>query len=784
MTKFAKSQNWFWYEAAMLKFAIVLSLACLVLACPPPPDDRPRNESIRVATYNAFLLSPFFKCFNPNFVDCLVQINGETEKWANHLADTILANTDRFDIIAINEAWDEDAKSILVQRLRNEYPNFVRKIDADLIQLRGPDLQDILSGQPTKVLDALFGGVSIEKINGEDSGLMLFANRKFALLPLPDPAFKWGTSPDQALEASTPEVAFTLFNSCGSPDCFSAKGAGLVRLQHLSSNRIYNVVFTHMQADYADKNEFHTDTRDKQFRQIRKMIETTLAPLSQREQSLERVLMMGDLNVSVLSSGVAEWTSLFDTTGSFYTRPLYDAWARTTSPQDRGITQGNDKDRLDYVLGFPQRYEAGELEGPVCVQHMTIPVDFQLLESDHYMVHADLNIGFFHCHPQIAYEVNLQQASNPANPPAESTLIDLEGGTDVTSIKWPGAMQWFHVKKEEAGTYTIGRTNPKVLLDVFAPDDLTTPISRYNKTTQVIVIRDQRMVVDTFVLPREFYIRTSGPSRSFAGNYALWIKRHTCSSKAEACILQPGQKQSATLTKAGNPFGTQNQAWFQFDVTGISDSGVDQTITLTADGLPDSNNFKASLQSFVNTNGMSPPSQQQVGQSRSYVSKMGDGSNGYLVIEQTAPTSADVKVSALMDTSLRLLDIFNLICEDETNPELGSDDIFTTFTVDGIDTRAPNSGEIEFDCDEPRDEKSWAPVVGKPTITFVEGVGIRVIEEDDSSANDPSRFNEVPALGVNDMMLDGLKNPLVWKFEDGEYRFTFMLRKRPNAPVK
>ena len=768
----------------MLKFAAALSLACLVLACPPPVDDQPPNESIRVATYNAFLLSPFFKCFNPNFADCLLQINGETEKWANHLADTILANTDRFDIIAINEAWDEDAKSILVRRLRSAYPNFVRKIDADLIQTRGPDLQAILSAQPIEVLNGLFGGVSIEKINGEDSGLMLFANRKFAFLPLPDSSFKWGTAPDQALEASTPEVAFTLFKACASPDCFSAKGAGLVRLQHLSTGRIYNVVFTHMQADYPDKNEFHTEKRAKQFTQVRKLIETALAPLSQREQSHERVLMMGDLNVAVLSSGAAEWKGLFDTSGSFYTRPLYDAWARTTSPQDTGITQGNDKDRLDYILSFPERYEIGGLEGPVCAQHMTIPVDFQLLESDHYMVHADLNIGFFHCHPQIAYEINLEPAPNPSNPPIESAFIDLEGGQDVTAIKWPGGMQWFHVKKGEAGTYSIGRTNSDVVLDVFAPDDLTTPISRYNKTTQVISLTDRRMFVDTFVLPREFYIRTSGSSRSFTGDYALAIKRHTCSSQAEACILQPGQKQSATLTKAGNPFGTQNQAWFQFDVIGTSDSGVDQTIRLTAEGLPDPGNFKASLQGFVNTNGMGPPLQQQAGQSRSYVSKMGDGSSGYLVIEQAAPTNDNVTVSALMDTSLRLLDVFNLICEDETNPEFGSDDIYTTITVDGVTTRAPSSGEIEFDCDEPRDEKSWAPYVGKPTITFVESVGIRVIEEDDTSANDPSRFNLVPALGVNDMMLDGLKNPLVWKFEDGEYRFTFKLRKRPNTPVK
>ncbi len=737
-----------------------------------------------MATYNAFLLSPFFKCFNLNFADCLLQIHGETETWANHLADTILANTDRFDMIVINEAWDEDAKSILVRRLRSAYPHFVRKLDADLIQMRGPDLRAILSGQPSEVLNGLFGNLSIDKINGEDSGLMFFANRKFDFLPLPDPSFKWGTAPDQALEASTPEVAFTLFEACASPDCFSAKGAGLVRLRHLATGRIYTVVFTHMQADYPDENELHTTKRAQQFTQVRKLIETTLAPLSQREKSLERVLMMGDLNVAVLSSGAAEWTGLFDTPGSFYTRPLYDAWARTTSPRDTGPTNANDQDRLDYILSFPQRYEAGGREGPLCVQHMTIPVDFQLLESDHYLVHADLNVGFFHCHPQIAYEINLEPASNPGNPLVESAVIDLEGGQDVTAINWPGAMQWFHVKKGEAGTYSIGRTNAAVVLDVFAPEDLTTPISRYNKITQVTPLARQRMFVDTFVLPREFYIRTSGSSRSFTGDYALAIKRHTCSSQIEACILQPGQKQAAMLTKVGNPFGTQNQAWFQFDVTGTSDSGVDQTITLTADGLPDPGNFKASVQSFVNTNGMGPPPAVQVGQRRGYISKMGDGSGGYLVIEQAAPTGDNVTVSALMDTSLRLLDVFNLLCEDETNPEFGSDDIYTTFTVDGMTTRTPSSGEVEFDCDEPQDEKPWAPFVGKPTIVFVEQVGIRVVEEDDASANDPSRFNLVPALGVNDMVLDGLKHPLVWKFEDGEYRFTFMLRKRPNKPVK
>ena len=764
---------------ALLRGMVVIGIILQMAAA----GAQERNESVRVATFNAYLLSPFFKCFNPNFADCLLQINGETEKWANRLADTILANPDRFDIIAINEAWDEDAKSILVRRLRPFFPNFVRKIDADLIQIRGQSLEDILTGQPQAVVDAIFGGAPIGKINGEDSGLMLFANAKFRFVPLPNPAFRWGSGGTETLEAATSEVAFTLFENCVSPDCFSAKGAALVRLQHLPTERIWNVVFTHMQADYPEDNEFNTASRRSQFHQIEKLVRTTLDPLEDREGS-ERVIMMGDLNVAPLTTGQAEWADLFATPGSFFTRPLYDAWARTNSPQYPGITNQNDHDRLDYILSFPEPYTAGDLEGPICVQHMTIPTDFRDLESDHYMVHADLNIGTFHCSPQIAFEVNLEQAANPGHPPQEFTFIDQVDGTDVTLIKRPGQMQWFHVKKGEAGTYSIALTNAKVRMDVYAPDDLTTPISRYNKTTFAVVLADRSLFVDTYVLPREFYVRVSGVDRSFSGDYALYLKRHTCSSKAEACILQPGQTQGAKLTRAGNPFGDQNEAWFAFDVLGTSDSGIDQTITLTAGGLPDPGNFKAGLEDFTNTSGIPAPGVFEDGTRRVFASQMGDGSTGYLVIAQQGPTANDVPITAHLDTSIRLLDVINLICIDETNPEFGSDDMFTEFTVDGLTTRAPSSGEVEFDCDDSSDEKGWAGAVGKPTITFVDKVGVKVMEEDDTSPNDPSRFQLVPSLAANDMMRDGRENPLWWKFEDGEYRFTFVLRKRPNAPLK
>ena len=411
------------------------------------------------------------------------------------------------------------------------------------------------------------------------------------------------------------------------------------------------------------------------------------------------------------------------------------------------------------------------------------------MESDHDLVHADLNLGFFHCHPQIAYPVKLQQGMLGGKP-KEEQIIEWENGTDITRINFPGSMQWFHVVRGRAGNL-YDRTafdrisDPTaVVFDVYEPTDLTTPVSRYFGDSRTVMFGDYEIVTDTFVLPREFYIRTRAKDPAFTGDYFLYVKRHTCATKDEACPLQPGQPQSATLTKAGGAFGTQDEAWFEFDAVGASDSGAHQTIRLTAAGLPAPNNFKATLEGFVNTNGSAPPPEQVMGQSRVFAGQMGPGSTGYLVIRQASATANDVPVSASLETNIRFLEAHALVCEDETNPEAGSDDIFTQVTIDGVSKRFPAAGEIEFDCDNSNDTKDWQAHFGPSTVTFVNGVGVRVMEEDDGNPNDPSRFNVVPPLPLGATFFNGTATPLKWSFEDGEYRLNYTLRMRRNEPVK
>ena len=76
-----------------------IGLALTALALAAPVSLRAQEpESVRVATFNAYLLSPIFKCGNPQFADCLLQINGKTEEQAKKLRDDINAGLGVSDI--------------------------------------------------------------------------------------------------------------------------------------------------------------------------------------------------------------------------------------------------------------------------------------------------------------------------------------------------------------------------------------------------------------------------------------------------------------------------------------------------------------------------------------------------------------------------------------------------------------------------------------------------------------------------------------------------------------
>lgn len=759
----------------MQKSVRAISMALALNGAAAMAQDVP-GPSLRIATYNAYLLSPAFKCFNPADavpIDCFGQVEGETEIWARRLAKTILANKANIDVVAINEAWDEDAKRILARRLRNVYPVQIRKLDKSLTDSRSGIFAQLPEAMQT-AFSVLFGA----RFTGEDSGLMLFAKKDFKVLALPDDSMRWGKVSDETIDATTPDVAFSFFEACGDFDCYAAKGAGLVRLQHIASGRVHNVVFTHMQADYPEAGDFYRDERQKQFDQVRHLIETSLGTpvLDRISQGTESLIFLGDLNVPFLKERT-EWDGRFTGNG-FFRKSLYESWYFSGSRADRTPTNDTDEERLDYIFASPNE---GSNTGPVsrrqCVQHVTVPIAFRDLESDHAMVRADIATGYYHCSPSLALTITLS-----AN---KTATIDkaANGATDITRINSAGGMQWFYLDTGSAGTYSIGTSNPDaVAIEIYAPDDLTRPIPRYNETPRPPPPSAIKLgfATDQYSLPSKFYIRTSGVARTTIADYALYVERHSCATQEKACILSPNVAQSVTLSGQTLPPGQltpQNEAWFRFDVVGTAYSGKLQTIKVDA-GLAAAPRVVSQITAF---GGGDPLVKASGTNTDTYEGKVADGGKGFLVIKQSSAAAQSTIVTGKLDSNIRFLDVGNLICLNETNPETGSDDIFTRVNVDGTKWRAPATDFIEFDCDSHADTEAWANRVGYARIAFLDEFAMQIFEDDDVSANDSSNKKVAPALTSSE--LQRMDDKLIWNFDGGKYRFNYNLYRRPPGTV-
>lgn len=749
----------------------------LASACAPPTGE---PESLRIATFNTYLLSPVFRCPPPLlFVpDCVSQIewpvpplgegysctppnvgicDGISEEWARNIAAAVLEDPDFIDVLALNEVWDEDARTILIERLAPHYVPIIAKVDAPLITFDG--------------------------LAGEDSGLMLFARADFVVEPLPNDDFEWGDPPDEILSAASSNVAFVRFDACEGSDCHAAKGAAFVRLRRASGSRIYNIVLTHMQADYPLENQFYPTARAKQLFEIENMLRGTLGRVEQRLNDGEVLVMLGDLNVPYLKTSDPEWEARFGAGSGFFGGTLYESWHFTSSQADLTPTNGLDAERLDYIFAGPgpPTEQTANARLP-CVQHVTVPERFRLLQSDHHMVHADVNRAAPHCSPSLAFKVDLTDARN-------EHVIDESAAPQwkaTTRIEQAGGMQWFYVNATEPGSYSIGLDNAAdVVLDVFLPDNLTVPYARYYADASARTPQGyrQQFTVHQYALPKEFFIRARGVDRQKVADYALLIVRHACSSKEDACLLAPEQMQTAQLASANDAqtvLVPQNEAWFRFDAFGAAGSGAPQTLTVTA-GIADASRVSVTLDELTDPLGSTSLSATAFLNTVELKGPVGAGGYGYLVARQSSPAPQRTSISATLSSNLRFLEVNRLICYDETNPELGSDDIFSEFRIDGIVGRAPASGDMEFDCDESRHPRDWRfalPPNGRTA--YVESAAVRVQEGDDASSDDESAFKAVEALAPGAMNATAI---LKWNFDDGEYWLEHTVRRRPNEPV-
>ena len=800
-----------------ISFILIIIILCFLMAgCDdqPPPTEikKAPGHSLRVLTYNTYLLSPMMQC--SGFWDLMCHTLNPLGEFVAQNAEAIgdKLNDGRFDIITFTEVWDEDdGKDILVSKLKGSHPYYVRYVDV------------------------VGGGVE------EDSGLMLFS--KFQFEPLPDSHFQ-SKDNETSYGDDYERVAFTKYEDCEGwdKDCLAGKGAMLVRLRHHSSEQIINTIVTHLQADYGGDDEKYPGTRSKQLNQVRApntswngaqhptLIGKTLGPTGQHIfgwTNKELLLLTGDMNIQGQGAiGDAlynadnpnigpgangnEWWNRFgfpaaNAANTHYA--LYDAWAETTSEADRGESHDSGE-RLDYIIPARRTKTTSTAMPPpdVCIQHIWNPPEFEGL-SDHRPLAADINRHIPYCNPRIAYVPKAEEIG-------ELGVTDgLEGKKLHSNLTYPGNMQWYRLN--EAGTYIFGLDpNAKaqgLKFEVYQANNLSSPLKGAYEleeelmqacdyivtSTGKTVGRCQEIMGQKMVLPNPpFYVRVFNEDRNWNGSYYLAIHKYTCKTKEEACELLPSAAFSFDFPPAGIPINAEYTAWFRLSISEQADSGKKQSLRFYVKNRtgqawvdPKLSLLDMSLNQINQFDGediQGPFSQSIDGKSRvAYEGSTGNNTSVYLTVTRS-DVNKPLKTYVGWQTNLTLIGGYNvgpigskLKCNDETNPESGEDDISLRVRIDNMNWHA--RGFAEFDCDDTAHQRPWNSKLG--LIRFLDNVQLRPVEEDSTSGDDESEAGTVDTIDMETDMF--LNNLLVHRwhnfvFSGGEYTFYYNVHKWRN----
>ncbi len=628
----------------------------------PDLEEARTGHSFRIATFNTHLISPIF---NKDLFD-----SGHADADAHTVANAIAWDAQHlhsFDVIVLNEVWDEDAEDILETTLAPIFPYYVKKMEA-------PD---------GTTAHAQVSGGTIQVPILEDSGMMLFSK-------LPFDTFKVGT-PSKVVDRT-----FHWFDTCSGVDAAAAKGVGAVVLYHKQADRHYLVAFTHLQDGDAE-------VRSSQMSEIQGFIASlrSLNPEVRRGETF----LLGDLNIqgvnmlekadptwTAADEKQQEWVNQFLKPQSYFFFPLYDGWSWTTSATDSGFTNPGGNERLDYII---HEREPGEPK-PYVIQHIH-HVLAGTTDSDHVAVAADLNLASPGSVPRLARRPE-QNKSKPLDWWDSPLYTELSNVTLSGEIAYPGSMQWYRF--DEGGTFSIGLPTALVeaglAVTVYQANDLSHPIAVYNKEmTTVFVGKDPPMPYEIgkyHLGEPPFFVRVSNPhDRTWHGKYDIVFHRHRGANKMDSITLHPGEPLTDPRMPTTKPLNAEDTVWFEF-VTDRAHSNKPQDIEilvdnksvgkLTMDLLEQDPNDPESTIKIVSTGLVDQPNLK--------LSELGD-KKYYLNVTRNAITQENFFVGWRTNlTWLVGLGIpgvtwpFKLVCTDETDWDSpGSDEIVFQIFVDG-----------------------------------------------------------------------------------------------------
>lgn len=700
------------------------------------------EDSLRIGTFNAQFL--------PSLASG--QLPGDDVRRPQRISERIVASG--YDIIALNEVFDEDSREVFVDALAPAYPHYVEYLGDDAV-------------------------------GSEDSGLMLFSKFPFVALSKKDFLAEPDDVDSRNGATDWKEVGFVEFDASFLPDAMSAKGAGLVRVQNPNTGRIYTIVFSHMQASYPEEENVGLcpgtdrrgdepvsdrekaeqtwlqviDLRRSQLDDIRRLIEGSLTVA---EQHTDDIFVLGDLNIDgdqadpnlgatrCCQPNLHEWVERFNTAGQFTTDSVKDAWTNEHPGGDRGLTnlfhwalkKGEEHcaefepetgARLDYFL----RNRPTESRRRLVVQHMTRA--FNLREgppymegglgtggihdlSDHIGVNADLNVWAPFCNPLEA----------SANPKLDTYIPG--------QITYPGSMQWFRL--DAPGTYAFVLPTPGVEYRVYGPTELSVPASQYFEETITFTVKtlrhEEEVVGKKFHLPDPpLYVRVVRPLRTSTGNYSVAFHKAACSSMNEACSLAANHPEDYTLPPT--PVNADDTFWFELHLEKAT-SGALQELLFFAESTP-STDFELELRA---EDGVTVLAGAAAGGPRVEMpfGEVGPGKR-YLLLKRKNLALTTVRVG--WETNLTIFHgvqvgvpgaaTLNVYCHEETDT-VGTDEIYLTVIADG----ATIVNDVWLGDFDDTVQRTLEDVV--PTIRYVQSMVVRLRDED-SGANGGDDIMEV-----------------------------------------
>ena len=657
------------------------------------------------------------------------------EERAAMIADNILGSPFDYDIVGLCEVFDEDAREILRDRLRGQFPHIVAKSDWDYVQVEQASAQ--LSTIGLFWQWQLLGSPAVSSSwRLEDSGLMLFSKFPFAQVSTStlSPAVVAASAVlGFPVPALAPAVSFFPYEDTAGNDGNAAKGVGYARLQPQFGDPIH-VFLSHTQADSTSLEENRAE-RSTQIGKVEKFIEicTGGAPFAQE------VFVMGDLNISgeLENDAVAgaEWQADFGTAGRLFGDAMLDLWGRrqcTGSPglRDRGLSASvtYPPQRLDYMVG--------SATSGFAAQHVMI--DYALADAPP----GHSGVSYLSDHRPLRLEL---ARPRPHSTPADAFVVPPDPPIFASDQEWivEGQAMWFRF--DRAGTYDfrLDREWNPVDYAVYLDTDLSRPRAQYRKETHPdfgakFVIAAPPFLVKVFPVSRD------GESR-----FRFHSHRHVGVAPWDAIQLPYGEVvpeafpvgQLLNTDHGATDWDDTDTKWFRLDGP-ANDFGRKLEVTVDVARTRGGAGFEvaAAVEGPPGTWTLLDRAGDDDGMAR-LTATVGQGDVVYVqVTRRDLPALGDLEfeVTATTDATFVLGGAFGaprLVCTTETSG-WGSDDIELGVTVDGNELVYIDNDAIgDFDQDSIRDLNQWLP----PVFAYFTGVEFMVKELDDIGHDDIGR---------------------------------------------